>query len=129
MLRRILAGGLALTATGLVLATGPAVYADELKAPYARAGAVVDADGRLNLGKNIVATWRAATGKYCVQVAQDVDVTEAVIQITARHALRLPHIAFRNPSATCHRTNTVTVNVFNPHTARLADSGFDLSIS
>ncbi|MFG6196053.1 hypothetical protein [Nonomuraea sp. JJY05] len=129
MLRRILAGGLALTATGLVLATGPAAYADDLKAPYARAGAVVDADGRLNLGKNIVATWRAATGKYCVQVSHDVDVTEAVIQITARHALRLPHIAFRNPSATCHRDNTITVNVFNPHTARLADSGFDLSIS
>ncbi|MEV4580741.1 hypothetical protein [Nonomuraea jabiensis] len=129
MLRRILAGGLALSATGLVLATGSAASADELKAPYARAGAVVDADGKLNLSKNIVATWRAATGKYCVQVAQDVDVTEAVIQITARHALRLPHIAFRNPSATCHRDNTITVNVFNPHTARLADSGFDLSIS
>jgi hypothetical protein len=132
MLRRTLAGGFALAATGLALIAGPAAHADlefDLKAPYARVAAIVDADGRLNIGKNVLKTWRAGTGRYCVQVEHFVDVREAVIQITPRHALRLPYIAYRNPSETCHRVNTITVNVYDPHTAELADSGFDLSIS
>ncbi|KAB8190971.1 hypothetical protein FH608_033565 [Nonomuraea phyllanthi] len=128
MLRHVLAGGLALAVSGLVLATGPAAYAD-LEAPYARAAAIVDADGGLNNGKNVVTSWRAGTGKYCVQVASHLNLDDSVIQITARQVMRLPSIAYRHRSATCHRDHTITVYVANPHTGRPADSGFDLSVS
>ncbi|MFC4116387.1 hypothetical protein [Nonomuraea zeae] len=128
MFRRTVAGGLALAAAGLVLASGSAANAD-VRAPYARAAAIVDSDGELNNGKNIIKTWRAATGQYCVQVDYDVDVRDAVIQITPRYALRLPHIAYRNPSPSCHKANTISVNVYNTSTGRLADGGFDLSIA
>lgn len=127
MLRGIFAGGVVLAA-GLVL-TGPAAYAD-VTAPYARAGAIVDPDGQLNNGKNVVKTWRAGTGRYCVKVDERIDTGDALIQITPRNALRLPHIAYRNRSATCHHEdNTITVNVYSTSSGRLADSGFDLTIA
>ncbi|MEV0384889.1 hypothetical protein [Nonomuraea sp. NPDC050643] len=128
MFRSTLAGALVLAASGLILAASPAAHAD-LRAPYARAGAIVDADGKLNNGKNVIDSWRAGVGRYCVRVAYDVDVTEALIQITPRNARRLPHIAYRNPSSTCKHDNTITVNVYDTNTGRLADSGFDLAIS
>ncbi|SEH01827.1 hypothetical protein SAMN05444920_12278 [Nonomuraea solani] len=129
MFRSTLAGALALVATGgILVAAGPAAHAD-LWAPYARAGAIVDADGKLNNGKNVIDSWRAGTGKYCVRVAYDVDVAKALIQITPRNARRLPHIAYRNKSATCKRDNTVAVHVYDTTHGRLADGGFDLAIS
>ena len=129
MLRGTLACGLALAAAGLVL-TGPAAYADnDLRAPYARAAAIVDADGHLNNGKNVDKSWRAGTGRYCVRLDDRVDAGGAVIQITPRNALRLPHIAYRNKSWTCHEDNTITVNVYSTSTGRLADGGFDLTIA
>ncbi|MEU5864229.1 MULTISPECIES: hypothetical protein [unclassified Nonomuraea] len=127
MFRGILAGGLALSAASLIM-TGPAAYAD-LQAPYARAAAIVDADGELNNGKNILKTWRASTGRYCVMVDKHVTTSAAVIQITPRAPRRLPFIAYRSPSATCHETNTITVGVYDTSTGRLADGGFDLTIS
>ncbi|QYC44125.1 hypothetical protein Nocox_32770 [Nonomuraea coxensis DSM 45129] len=130
MLRRALAGCLALAAAGLVTtAAGSAAHAD-LKAPFARAGAVVGLDGSLIDGKNIYRTWRSATGQYCVQVAHFVDTMEALIQITPRHAARLPYIAYRFPSTQCsNQPNTITVSVVSTDTGRLADGGFDLLIS
>ncbi|GAA4964285.1 hypothetical protein HD597_003531 [Nonomuraea thailandensis] len=127
MLRRALAGCLTLAATGLATIAGPAAHAD-FKAPYAQAAAIIDADGSLNEGKNVVKSWRAGTGRYCVQLSHHVDARDSVVQLTPRHALRLPHIAYRHPSATCRLDNTITVNVYSTHTSRLADSGFDLLI-
>ncbi|MER7368228.1 hypothetical protein ACI2LC_33435 [Nonomuraea wenchangensis] len=129
MLRRALAGCLALAAAGLVTITGTAAHAD-LKAPFARAGAVVALDGRLMDGKNVHRTWRSATGNYCVQVAYFVNTTDALIQLTSRTAARLPYIAYRFPSTQCgNQPNTVAVSVINTNTGRLADGGFDLLIS
>ncbi|MCK2212274.1 hypothetical protein MF672_000450 [Actinomadura sp. ATCC 31491] len=129
MLRRALAGCLALAAAGLVTAAGTAAHAD-LRAPFARAAAIVDPDGSLVDGKNVYRSWRSGTGQYCVQVAHYVDTMEALIQITPRHAGRLPHIAYRFPSAQCsNQTNTVAVNVTSTHSGHLADGGFDLLIS
>ncbi|TMR22558.1 hypothetical protein ETD86_11240 [Nonomuraea turkmeniaca] len=128
MLRGIFAGGLALAATGLVMTVGPAAHAD-LTAPYARAGAIVDANGKLGSGKNVLRSWRAGVGRYCVEVASKVDTSEALIQITPRQALRLPHIVYRSKSATCHHDNTISINVYNTSTGRLADGGFDLAIA
>jgi hypothetical protein len=88
------------------------------------------ADGQLNNGKNVVKTWRAGTGRYCVTVDERIDAGGALIQITPRNALRLPHIAYRNKSANCHyEENTISVNVYSTSTGRLADGGFDLSIA
>ncbi|MBB6547212.1 hypothetical protein [Nonomuraea rubra] len=128
MLRRALAGCLMLAAAGLATVAAPAAHAD-FKAPYARAAAIIDADGSLNESKNVVRSWRAGTGRYCVQLAHHIDAREALIQLTPRHMLRLPYIAYRHPSATCRDDNTITVNVYSTHTSRLADSGFDLLVS
>ncbi|GAA3690222.1 hypothetical protein GCM10022224_064550 [Nonomuraea antimicrobica] len=128
MLRHILAGALVLAAAGGVMAAGSTAHA-EIYAPYARAGAIVDSDGRLNLFKNVISSRRVSTGRYCVRVADFVDVSKALIQITPRRELRLPYIAFRNPSSTCHERNTLAVHVTNPHTGELADGGFDLTIA
>ncbi|MEV0999929.1 hypothetical protein [Nonomuraea sp. NPDC050202] len=128
MLRRTLMGCLTLAAAGLATIAGPAAHAD-LKAPYARAAAIIDADGSLNESKNVVKAWRASTGRYCVQLAHYIDARSSLIQLTPRHALRLPHIAYRHPSLTCEEDNTITINVYSTHTGRLADSGFDLLVS
>ncbi|MGP3962066.1 hypothetical protein ACTWPT_39365 [Nonomuraea sp. 3N208] len=212
MLRGMLAAGLTLAATGLVMATGPAAQAD-IRSSYARAAAIVDADGTLTSGKNVIRSWRAGLGRYCVQVAPRVDVTHSLMQVASREALRLAHVVYgstspvyrnpspvqrhpspiyRNPSqgnwdaspgnrdaapghrdaspgnrdaapghsyaapghryaaqghrytapghrhappvygspwATCGQHNTVTVNVYNPSTGRLADGSFDLVIA
>ncbi|MGW0808643.1 hypothetical protein [Nonomuraea sp. NPDC002799] len=117
-----------LAVTGLVLATGPAAHA-ELYAPYARAAAIVDADGVLNNFKNVEATKRVATGTYCVRVKSNVHVADAVILVTSREPRRLPSIAYRNPSATCyHHANTIAIQVTNTSTGRLDNGGFDLAI-
>ncbi|MFI6922994.1 hypothetical protein ACIBIZ_23825 [Nonomuraea spiralis] len=126
MFRGILAGGVALSAAGLIL-TGPAAYAD-LKAPYARAAAIVDADGELNNGKNVVKSWRASIGRYCVQIERQVAASGALVQLTSRAPRRLPFVAYRNPSAICNEPNTITIGVYDVD-GRLADGGFDLSIA
>ncbi|MFI7612539.1 hypothetical protein ACIBP6_15065 [Nonomuraea terrae] len=128
MFRRTLAGGLALAAAGLVLATAPAANA-EIYAPYTRAAAIVNANGMLINSKNVINSRRAATGTYCVQVRSRVDVADSLIQLTPRHARRLPFIAYRSPSAVCgNEENTVTVQVYSTITNRPADGGFDLAI-
>ncbi|MEV4074462.1 hypothetical protein ACGFJC_08405 [Nonomuraea fuscirosea] len=128
MLRHSLAGGLVLAAASCFLAAGSVAHAD-IYAPYARAGAIVDADGGLNNYKNVISSERVATGRYCVEVSHKVDVTGALIQITPRDARRLPHIAYRNPSPTCEGHNTLAVHVYDTSTGHLADGGFDVTIS
>ncbi|MGI5282127.1 hypothetical protein ACQEVF_02240 [Nonomuraea polychroma] len=89
----MLATGLTLAATGLVMAAGPAAQA-ELRAPYARAAAIVESDGTLTNGKNVTRSWRLGVGRYCVQVARGVDVTGSLMQVGSRQALRLPHVVY-----------------------------------
>jgi hypothetical protein len=128
MLRRALAGCLALAAAGLVTAAGTAAHAD-LKAPNARAGAVVHVNGHLIDGKNVYRTWRPALGQYCVQVLHFVDTRDALIQLTSRTQARLPSIAYRFPSEQCgNELNTIGVRVVNTR-GELADGGFDLFIA
>ncbi|MEU6719123.1 hypothetical protein ABZ897_47325 [Nonomuraea sp. NPDC046802] len=126
MLRHTLAGGLML-ATSLVLTAGPGAHAD-IYAPYARAAAIVDANGTLNNFKNVVSSRLVSRGKYCVRVRSNVDVREALIQITSRDPVRLPQIAYRHPSPTCNEDNTVAVHVYNSSSGQLADGGFDFAI-
>ncbi|RVX38885.1 hypothetical protein EDD27_1213 [Nonomuraea polychroma] len=97
MLRGMLAAGLTLAATGLVMAAGPAAQADQ-RAPYARAAAIVSADGTLTYGKNVIRSWRAGLGRYCVQVAPRVDVTDSLMQVNSREALRLAHVVYGSTS-------------------------------
>ncbi|MEW9552179.1 hypothetical protein [Nonomuraea sp. NPDC050783] len=130
MLRRALAGCLALAAAGLVTtAAGTAAHAD-IRAPFARAAAIVDPDGALIDEKNVYRSWRSGTGQYCVQVAHYVDTREALIQLTPRHVGRLPFIAYRFPSEQCGRQiNTIAVEVISVRSGSRVDGGFDMLIS
>ncbi|MFC7584350.1 hypothetical protein ACFQYP_11910 [Nonomuraea antimicrobica] len=92
------------------------------------AAAIVDFDGKLNNGRNVITSWRAGVGRYCVQLAPKVDAARSLIQVTPRVARRVPYIAYRNPSETCSRHNTLTIAVYEIQTGRLADSGFDLLV-
>nr|SBO97125.1 hypothetical protein BN4615_P6641 [Nonomuraea gerenzanensis] len=118
---------MALAAAGLVVAVTPVAHADR-GTSYLRAAAIIDANGRLNSEKNVDKSWRAGVGQYCVQVDHHIKVSRSLILLTPRHARRLPHIAYRNPSSTCSRQNTITVNVYDTNTGHLADGGFDLAV-
>ncbi|MEU6726878.1 hypothetical protein ABZ917_24525 [Nonomuraea wenchangensis] len=128
MLRRALAGCLALAAAGLVTAAGSAAHAD-IKAPNARAGAIVDLYGALIDGKNVIRTWRPSDGRYCVQVAPPIDTRDALIQLTSRTEARVLSIAYRFPSQQCdNHPNTIAVRVVDT-AGKSANAGFDLFIA
>ncbi|MEU8360174.1 hypothetical protein AB0C27_29595 [Nonomuraea sp. NPDC048882] len=132
MLRRTVSGVFALTVAGLIAAAVSPAHAEQSGAHarpasfYDSAAAIVNADGTLNRGTNVVRSWLAETGRYCVQLAHPVSAPDALIQLTPRDPRRLPHIAYRNPSASCDHENTITVHVYDTNTGRLADGGFDL---
>ncbi|SEG99746.1 hypothetical protein SAMN05444920_11422 [Nonomuraea solani] len=133
MLRRTVSGAFALTVAGFIAAATSPAHAESQAAharsstPYGSAAAIINANGSLNNGTNVRRSWRAGTGRYCVQLASSVDAAYSLIQLTPRDARRLPHIAYRNPSATCWRhSNTIAVNVYDTNTGRLANGGFDL---
>lgn len=109
MLRGMLAAGLTLAATSLVMAVGPAAQADR-RAPYARALATVDAGGTLISGKNVIRSWRAGLGRYCVQVSHHVDVNDALMQVSSRQALRLAHVVYGSTSPVYGSTSPVYRN-------------------
>ncbi|GAA1718168.1 hypothetical protein ACBR40_09530 [Nonomuraea sp. AD125B] len=127
MLRRALAGCLALAAAGLVTAAGSAAHAD-IKAPNARAGAIVDSYGAVIDGKNVIRSWRPSEGSYCVQIAPPIDTRDALILLTSRTEGRVPSIAYRFPSQQCdNHPNTVAVRVLST-AGKSANGGFDLLI-
>ncbi|WP_043625514.1 hypothetical protein [Nonomuraea candida] len=132
MLRRTVSGAFALTVAGLITAAASPAHAESRAAQtraatyYDSAAAIINADGSLNNGVNVVKSWRASTGRYCVQLDSSVSAPYALIQLTPRDARRLPHIAYRNPSSTCSRHNTITVHVYDTNTGHLANGGFDL---
>ncbi|MEV0622048.1 hypothetical protein AB0I81_52635 [Nonomuraea sp. NPDC050404] len=133
MLRRSVSAAFALTFAGLITAAISPAHA-EFQAAHTPAtashgsvaAAIINADGSLNNATNVRKSWRASTGRYCVQLDSSVDAPYSLIQLTPRDERRLPHIAYRNPSATCWwHHNTVAVNVYDTNTGRLANGGFD----
>ena len=128
MLRRTVSGAFALTVAGLIAAAASPAQAESTSPAdfYDTAAAIINSDGSLNNGTNVVRSWRAGTGKYCIQLSHHGSAPHTLIQLTPREPRRLPSIAYRNPSATCWRHNTITVNVHNTTTGALADGGFDL---
>jgi hypothetical protein len=132
MLRRTVSGACALAVAGLITAAVSPAHA-ETPASKARAAsffdtaaAIVNSDGSLNKGTNVLKSWRAATGRYCIQFDTAVSAPDLLIQLTPREPRRLPHIAYRNPSTTCWHQNTITVNVYDTNTGHPANGGFDL---
>ncbi|GAA3157251.1 hypothetical protein AB0K18_36730 [Nonomuraea sp. NPDC049421] len=128
MLRRTVSGAFALTVAGLITAAAsPALAESQSPADfYDSAAAIINSDGSLNNGTNVVRSWRAGTGRYCVQLDHSVSAPHTLIQLTPREPRRLPNIAYRNPSTTCYRHNTITVTVYDTNTGQLANGGFDL---
>ncbi|MEV0385727.1 hypothetical protein [Nonomuraea sp. NPDC050643] len=133
MLRRTVSGAFALTVAGFIAAAVSPAHAEvqgahkQASTYYASAAAIINADGSLNNGTNVLRAWRAGTGHYCVKLDPSVDAPHSLILLTSREPRRLPHIAYRNPSETCWRhSNTITVNVYDTNTGRLANGGFDL---
>ncbi|MFC5834465.1 hypothetical protein [Nonomuraea insulae] len=133
MLRRTVSGAFALTVAGLIAAAVSPAHA-EIRGAHTRAAtfsataaAIINSDGSLNKGLNVVSSWRAATGRYCVRLASSVQAPSALVLLTPREPRRVPHIAYRNPSATCSgQNNTITVHVYDTNTGHLANGGFDL---
>ncbi|MEV6982543.1 hypothetical protein AB0M95_14960 [Sphaerisporangium sp. NPDC051017] len=54
------------------------------QAPYARAAAVVDANGSVVRSKGVTAVRKINTGQYCIEVDPDIDATKAVPVATKR---------------------------------------------
>ncbi|MFE6200679.1 hypothetical protein [Streptomyces sp. NPDC057838] len=57
--------------------------ADKIYAPYARAAAVVAADGQLRKQKNVVQVQRTGTGRYRLTVPETIDLPTAAMHVTA----------------------------------------------
>ncbi|WP_187414112.1 hypothetical protein [Nonomuraea sp. PA05] len=115
---------LALAATAATSVATPATA--ETDAPYARAAASVAADGNLIHGKNIVSTRRTATGRYCVQVDDRINLSNAVIHVTV-HGSRIGSAV--TPSPNCgNAADTIAVSIVT-YQGNSGDTGFYLSIS
>lgn len=65
------------TAAGLLAVPGIAAAADSY-APYARATAIVNADGTIVRSSGVEAVTKIATGQYCVRLDPRINATEAV---------------------------------------------------
>ncbi|MCF6476281.1 hypothetical protein FAF44_49270 [Nonomuraea sp. MG754425] len=130
MFRRTVSCAFALAAAGLIAAAVSPAHAESRAANAISdaAAGIINADGSLNNGLNIVRSWRADVGRYCVQLAPAVSAAGGLIQLTPRDPRRLPHIAYRDTSPICGTQNTITIDVYNSSTGRPADGGFDLLV-
>ncbi|MEV7013557.1 hypothetical protein [Streptosporangium sp. NPDC051022] len=86
MRAKVTAIALAATLTVGGLATGAAAYAalGGAQAPYARAAAVVNADGTVVRSKGVTEVRRLGVGRYCLKLDSDIDATKAVPVATKR---------------------------------------------
>ncbi|QXJ21710.1 hypothetical protein AGRA3207_002591 [Actinomadura graeca] len=115
----------AAAATAVTLPAGAALADSD--APYARAAASVRANGTLEHGKNIVSSYKAGTGSYCVQVGSDIKLGNAVVLATPGSSRAILGVV-AGPTGTCHsRTDTVTVYSW-AYNAAMLDTSFHLSI-
>ncbi|WP_433358753.1 hypothetical protein [Streptosporangium sp. CA-115845] len=77
---------LATTLTGGALCAGTAASAGTggAQGPYARAAAVVNADGSVVRSKGVIDVRRLDAGRYCIKLDADIDATKAVPVATKR---------------------------------------------
>ncbi|MGV9779195.1 hypothetical protein [Streptosporangium sp. NPDC003464] len=77
---------LASALTGGALCAGAAAYAaiGGAQAPYARAAAIVNADGTVVRSRGVIDVRKIGTGRYCIQLDADIDATKAVPVATKR---------------------------------------------
>ncbi|MER7394975.1 hypothetical protein ABT381_05620 [Streptomyces sp. NPDC000151] len=71
------------TSAGLAAIVGGTTAADaddapKVHAPYAQAGAVVNADGTVRRSKGVVSVEKVNPGRYCLKVAPDVDFAKSI---------------------------------------------------
>ncbi|SEG94271.1 hypothetical protein SAMN04489712_1455 [Thermomonospora echinospora] len=53
-------------------------------APYARAGAIVNADGSVIRSKGVTAVRKTATGRYCIELEAGIDASTALVVATPK---------------------------------------------
>ncbi|MFI6803205.1 hypothetical protein [Streptosporangium canum] len=120
---RIAAG--ALTAAAIL---APAAAQASAPSPYAQAAAAVQADGTLAYGKNIVSVSRVGTGRYCVRVGSDIDLSKEVVQVTPWKEFNRSYGVW-TPHGHCgSQVNTILVAFNASDTKAKADAPFFLSI-
>ncbi|MDI3408849.1 hypothetical protein [Streptomyces cavernicola] len=116
-------------AAALVGAAGVPAVADQdpMNTPNAQAAARVSSAGELLSDKNIVKSWKADTGKYCVTVADWIDTgkTMAVANTVSGNNTN----AWTRPTSVCgNAEHTVTVYVTKTSTDEYRDSAFQLAV-
>ncbi|MBF8191515.1 hypothetical protein ITP53_38640 [Nonomuraea sp. K274] len=102
--------------------------------PYAQASAVVGADGSLLRAKNVLRSWRADTGDYCVVLGENVNLEDSVAVnatlLGSYPAARSLSVEFK--SETCgmrhHEYTTIAVHSVNAF-GRPSDVAFFLTVS
>ncbi|MFC4531539.1 hypothetical protein [Sphaerisporangium dianthi] len=122
---RIAAGALAAAA---ILAP-TAVQAAAAPSPYAQAAAAVRAIGTLAYGKNIVSVSRPFTGRYCVRVGNDVDLSTEVVLVTPWNDLNKTYGVWTAPHPLCgNLLHTIMVAFNTSDTKVAANTPFFLAI-
>ncbi|MFJ9032648.1 hypothetical protein ACIRQP_29780 [Streptomyces sp. NPDC102274] len=79
-----------LCAAGVAVAGGMAIAAPggSSQAPYAQAGALVNADGTIVHAKDVAAVRKPAGHTFCVEISNpDVDLSRAIVEATPRDGI------------------------------------------
>lgn len=102
---RLLSSATLIAATVVGLLSTPGVAAaQELDAPYARAAAVVNADGSLVRSKGVISVTRVSTGAYCVLLEDArIDANDTAPIATARAGATWT-VIIRTPADECPNT-------------------------
>ncbi|MFC5828784.1 hypothetical protein [Nonomuraea insulae] len=112
---------------GTAILAPTAAYA-AAPSPYAQAAAAVQRDGTLDHGKNIVSVTRWGTGRYCVRVGADIDLSKEVVQVTPWRDYNKTYGIWTPHSHCNNQINTILVAVNESDTKQAADAGFYLTI-
>lgn len=130
MFRSRITRSVALGAAGLaaIAATaGVAVaVADNVKAPYAQAGATVTASGELRNAKGIEQVRRVGTGEYCVTFTDpEFDPSKVLPSVSSLQFGRIVSYSWRSG---CDRSNHSALVWTTDSNGQVADSWFSIVI-
>ncbi|MFI9064461.1 hypothetical protein ACIGQE_21760 [Streptomyces sp. NPDC053429] len=120
----ITAAGLCLTGLGVAGGVAIAASADS-QAPYARAGALVNADGSIVHSKHVASVTKPAPHNFCVEVDdENIDLARALVTATPRDGIST---SIRAVSGGCANGKGVLVGTYDNNNRGRAE-GFYLAV-